>query len=98
MKVLWLTSWYPNKLSPTNGDFVQRHAQATSLFCKVNVIHVEKDTSSVLTQSIEIKKNIEGNLTETIVLFKPNKLPLIGKFFSLLKYKELYTATGKKIY
>ncbi|MBV9962132.1 MAG: glycosyltransferase [Parafilimonas sp.] len=90
MKVLWLTSWYPNKINPTNGDFVQRHAQATSLFCKVDVIHVEKDSRSVLNQSVEINKNAEGNLTETIVLFKENKLALVGKFFSLLKYKKFY--------
>ncbi len=96
MKVLWLTSWYPNKVSPTNGDFVQRHAQATSLFCKVDVIHVEKDTRSILNQSIEIKRNVEGNLTETIVLFKPNNLPFAGKLFSLLKYKNLYKQQVKK--
>src|SRR5947199_7809686 len=96
MKVLWLTSWYPNKVGPTNGDFVQRHAQATSLFCKVDVIHVEKDTRSVLDRSIEIKKNVDGDLTETIVLFKPNKLLLIGKLLSLLKYKKLYKQEVKK--
>jgi glycosyltransferase involved in cell wall biosynthesis len=96
MKVLWLTSWYPNKINPTNGDFVQRHAQAVSLFCKVDVIHVEKDTRSVLNLPTELNKNVEGNLTETIVLFKPNKLPLIGKFLSLLKYKRLYQQQVKK--
>ena len=96
MKVLWLTSWYPNKVSPTNGDFVQRHAQATSLFCKVDIIHVEKDTNNLLDQSIEIKKNAEGNLSETIVLFKENKLPLIGKLMSLMKYKKLYQQQIKK--
>ncbi len=90
MKVLWLTSWYPNKVSPTNGDFVQRHAQATSLYCKVDVVHVEKDTHSILNTAVEIKKNIEGDLIETIVLFKPDNLSFAGKLFSLLKYKKLF--------
>jgi glycosyltransferase involved in cell wall biosynthesis len=96
MKVLWLTSWYPNKLNKTNGDFIQRHAQAASLYCKVDVIHIEKDIHSVLNQPIEIKKNSEGNLSETIILFKPDKLPLAGKLFSLLKYKRLYYQQIKK--
>ena len=51
MKVLWLTSWYPNKVNETNGDFVQRHAQAASFYCKVDVIHVEKDIGSLLNQA-----------------------------------------------
>jgi len=66
MKVLWLTSWYPNKVSPTNGDFVQRHAQATSLFCKVDIIHVEKDTNNLLDQSIEIKKMLKVILVKQL--------------------------------
>ncbi len=32
MKVLWLVSWYPSKLSPLSGDFVKRHAEAVSLY------------------------------------------------------------------
>ncbi len=90
MKVLWITSWYPNKVNKTNGDFVQRHAQAASLYCKVDVIHVEKDTKDILRNPVEIKKNIQGNLTETIVLFKANNLPFVGKMLTFLKYKKLY--------
>ena len=90
MKVLWLTSWYPNKVNKTNGDFVQRHAQAASLYCKVDVIHVEKDTGNLLNKKVEIKKNSAENLTETIVLFKSNSLPFVGRILSFLKYKKLF--------
>lgn len=90
MKVLWLTSWYPNKITPENGDFVQRHARALSLFCNVDVIHVEKDSLQILNQSIEISKNKNGNLTENIILFSPVKIPVIGKYLSFLKYKKLF--------
>ena len=90
MKVLWLASWYPNEANETNGDFVQRHAEATSLYCKVDVIHVEKDTNSFIKKKVEIKKIKKGNLTETIVLFKPNTLFFVGRIISVLKYKELF--------
>jgi glycosyltransferase involved in cell wall biosynthesis len=90
MKVLWLASWYPNEVNKTNGDFIQRHAQAVALFCKVTVIHVEKDTNHILKKPVDIKINCDGNLTENIVLFKPNKLLFVGKFLSLINYHKLF--------
>ena len=35
--ILWLPSWYPNKLDPFDGDFIQRHAVAVSAFVPVHV-------------------------------------------------------------
>ena len=42
-KILWLASWYPNKLEPLNGDFIERHAKAASLLNDITVIYVKKD-------------------------------------------------------
>jgi len=38
--ILFLCSWYPSKASLTNGDFIQRHAEAVSTVHKVSVIHI----------------------------------------------------------
>ncbi|OCA78507.1 hypothetical protein BBH99_08250, partial [Chryseobacterium contaminans] len=38
-KILFISSWFPNKLEPTNGNFVQRHAEAVSLSCDVEILH-----------------------------------------------------------
>ncbi|MFK7810696.1 MAG: glycosyltransferase [Saprospiraceae bacterium] len=38
--ILFLPSWYPNRVYPQNGDFVQRHAEAVSIYCKVGVLYV----------------------------------------------------------
>ena len=89
-KALWLTSWYPNNQDAMRGDFIQRHARAVALFCRVDVIHLEPDTNNELKQSVEISKNQQGNLSETIVIYKLYKLPLIGKLFSLIKYIRLF--------
>ncbi|MFI5151769.1 MAG: glycosyltransferase [Chitinophagales bacterium] len=43
-RILWLASWYPNKLEPLNGDFIERHAQAASLDNDIFVIHVIKSS------------------------------------------------------
>ena len=41
--ILFLPSWYPNKIYPQNGDFIQRHAVAVSAYCKVAVLYVLSD-------------------------------------------------------
>lgn len=38
-KILFISSWFPNKLEPTNGNFVQRHAEAVSLLYDVEILH-----------------------------------------------------------
>ena len=46
-KILWLTSWYPNRMDEFDGDFIQRHAKAVALFCRVHVIFVVKATNKL---------------------------------------------------
>src|SRR4051812_35325528 len=90
IRALWLTSWYPNKLDAVNGDFIQRHARAVALFCKVDVIHLEPDKNNVLTNQLEISEETNGNLSETIVLYKLNSNFLVGKLFSFTRYISLF--------
>ena len=70
-KVLWLPSWYPNKLFPFNGDFIQRHAAAVALYQPVQVIHIVKDEKGVFTKNIMEDIHVTGGLSETIVYYKP---------------------------
>src|SRR4051794_18252950 len=90
IRALWLTSWYPNKSDKMTGDFIQRHARAASLFCKIDVIHVEVDKNKVLSKNIDVDIKKHNNLTETTILYKPINLPFAGKFFSLIDYFKLF--------
>ncbi len=90
IKALWLTSWYPNKLDTMNGDFIQRHARAVSLFCKVHVIHAEADKKNELKKLLEISENCDKNLSETILLYRLNNIPLAGKIISYFQYLRLF--------
>lgn len=90
MKVLWLTSWYPNQLDKFNGDFIQRHAYAASEFCKIDVIHVEGVPANALQQKIFLQSTQQHNLSETIILYKKSNLPGIGKIISYKKYKQIF--------
>ena len=52
--ILWLPGWYPNILSPYDGDFIQRHARAVALFQKLTVIYIKKDEKGIVTQNKKI--------------------------------------------
>ena len=65
--VLWLCSWYPNKLEPLAGDFIQRHAKAVAAKLPVYVLTIVVDESAQITRKMLVEKRVEGHLTETIV-------------------------------
>ncbi len=96
IKALWLTSWYPNRLDAMNGDFIQRHARATAIFCKVDVIHLEAAEPNQLKQTTELSASLQGNLSETIVLYKHSTLPLFSKLFSFLRYYTIFKKQVKQ--
>lgn len=88
MNVLFVTSWYPSKLQPTNGNFVEQHARAVaSVGCNVKVVHLIF-SNRVLLPQIELKTQ---SGVPVYHLFVPK---LIGKSEKLKKrvFKQL---TGK---
>jgi glycosyltransferase involved in cell wall biosynthesis len=98
MKVLWLASSYPSKLFPYDGDFIQRHARATALFCEIEVLHVVKDENGIITQSVKEIIKTGDQLTERIIYYKPIKTTVrfIDRLLSSMKYKQLSRAAVKK--
>jgi len=82
-----------------NGDFVQRHAQAASLFCKVQVIHLEADKNFSQHCFVETTFSQQGNLSETIILYRLHKgLYAISKIISWWRYIRLFKKCGEKLY
>lgn len=88
--ILWLTSWYPDNLDKFDGDFIQRHARAVALYCKVHVIYVKKDGRLA---SDEVASDIQekGNLTEQIIYYNhvATGIKLLDKFLSQRKFNKL---------
>jgi glycosyltransferase involved in cell wall biosynthesis len=98
MKVLWLASIYPSKLFPYDGDFIQRHARATALFCEIEVLHIVKDENGKFTNDVKEIVDTHGPLTERIIYYMPAKtsIKIIDRLLSGLKYKRLSRAAVKK--
>lgn len=88
--MLWLVSAWPSRLSPFNGDFVQRHAIATSDFVPVHVIFVVRDPKGEVTRSVLKETRSTGSLTETVIYYycPDTAFPLIGKIRSAYLYRR----------
>lgn len=97
--VIWLTSWYPDKLSPYNGDFIRRHAEAVSRYMNVCVIHLVRDFSGKITREVHKEHYKSGNLEEIIIYYyiAPAWIKWYEKYLSLRTYKRLYKQAVEKL-
>ena len=96
MKVLWLASWYPSMVNTSKGTFVQRHAQATALLCKIDVIHVEAVPPGALEHDFFSEQKQQFNFSETTVLYRKPALPIIGQIISYRKNLNLFKRQIRK--
>jgi glycosyltransferase involved in cell wall biosynthesis len=98
--ILWLPSWYPCKLAPYDGDFIQRHALALSAFIPVHVIHIIRDKESKITRDMEITENKTGELTETIIYYsiKNYSSSIVDKIVSIWKFHNIFRQVLKKYF
>jgi glycosyltransferase involved in cell wall biosynthesis len=86
LQLLWLASWYPSLTSPTNGDFIQRHAAAVSEINPLVVVHTIHDTKA--HSRVRYVLRAFNGLTEIIIYFRHNgdTSSLAGK----ISYNRLY--------
>ena len=75
LHILFLCGWYPSRVLPTNGDFIQRHAEAVSLLHKVSVLHIVSDENCLKKVEIE-SKEINGIKTYIGYVKKTNNVIL----------------------
>jgi hypothetical protein len=87
--ILFLCSWYPNKVFPTNGNFIQKHAEAVALLHRVSVLNVQPIEG---LKQIEIK-TFEQNNVFTILIYIPK---VSSHLFRSLKKFQLYQQAFKK--
>jgi glycosyltransferase involved in cell wall biosynthesis len=95
--ILILPSWFPTRVTPLAGDFIERHAIAISRYHKVTVLFTVKDVTARKAEWAELKFN--NNFTAWIYYYPGLNIPFVKKVaaarqrFSILKQKfeELFT-------
>lgn len=65
LKILFLATWYPNRLDSMLGLFVKRHAMAVSSFAKVSAVSVISTPN--LKEIYEVETKSDTNLTEILI-------------------------------
>ena len=66
--MVFLCGWYPSRVLPNNGDFIQRHAEAVGIVNNVSVIHIISDP--LTKKEIEISKSTTKNIVTYIAYIK----------------------------
>ena len=95
MKVLWLASWYPNQVSPYEGDFIQRHARAVTAYSKVTVVYLSQAGETLNVYNTQFIDQEKDNVIEKIIFFKFKKTGV--EWFDKIKYNIIYYRTYKKL-
>ena len=81
LHILFLSGWYPSRVLPTNGDFVQRHAEAVATKHNVTLIHVITDENIKLSEkTFHIINNVK-----THIIYVPKTTNSLYKFFVFIK-------------
>jgi len=86
LHILFLCSWFPSRVKPTSGDFVQRHAEAVATKHKVSVIHVISDEH--LKSNFEICTRTENNVKIIIGYIRKFNNPIFKFFYFFLIYRK----------
>ncbi len=90
LHILFLTGWYPSRVSIDVGDFIQRHAEAVTQLHRVTAVHVISDKN--VNQKIEITDNNINNVRTLIAYVKPS-----SSFFSKAwRFMKAYSLLLKK--
>ncbi len=86
MKILFISSWFPNKLEPTNGNFVQRHAEAVALLNDVEVLHVIGDNNQ--EEEFIFDDKILNGIRTLIIYYKNSNNPALNILKRMKAYKS----------
>ncbi|MDQ3049201.1 MAG: hypothetical protein M3R27_16770, partial [Bacteroidota bacterium] len=90
LNILFISGWYPNRLMPTLGNFVQKHAEAVALHCNVAAVHACSDANC--KGELEITGQMINNVFTVNVYYKKitHSIPILSQVQKLLAYKNAF--------
>ena len=87
MNVLFISSWYPTYLKPTNGNFIYKHAECAALYNNVHFYHV------CIDPDLKVKSKTETANTpfySEVVYLRSSKIPLLKKSINHINIIRTY--------
>lgn len=92
-KILFISSWFPNKIEPTNGNFVQRHAEAVAQIHDVEILHAIGDPNQKETYFFDEK--INNNIRTIIVYYQQTGNSGVNFFRRMMAYKKGFSKMNR---
>lgn len=86
MKILFLSSWYPNRYDAMEGLFVRKHAEAASRIANVTVLYVKNFTGD----SFEIEEEKFKDVREIYIYYPESNTPFLKKVVKTLNWLRAY--------
>ncbi len=86
LNILFLSSWYPNRVLPTLGNFVQKHAEAVALRTNVVALFVCSDNNN--TQKYEVVVSTLNGVFTINVYYKKvtHSIPVLSQLQKATRY------------
>lgn len=86
LNILFLSSWYPNRVLPTLGNFVQKHAEAVALRANVVALFVCSDTNNKQKYEV-VESTINGVFTINVYYKKvTHSIPFLSQLQKANRY------------
>ena len=86
LNILFLSSWYPNRLLPTLGNFVQKHAESVAVHANVAALFVCSDSNNKQKYEV-VESTLNGVLTINVYYKKVNhSIPLFSQLQKANRY------------
>lgn len=85
--ILFLCSWYPNKVYPTNGNFIQKHAESVALMHRVSALNIQPVEG---LKNIEIRTSTQQNVFTILIYIPKVKTQLFGSIKKFQLYKQAF--------
>jgi len=85
-KILFISSWFPNKIEPTNGNFVQRHAEAVATIHNVQILHAIGDFNQ---KQIFLEDDQMINGIRTCIIYYKNSKNPVQNFLRRMKAYQI---------
>lgn len=97
LHLLFLPKWYPNRLDPFDGNFVENHAHAIARYAKVSVVFVHSDPSMDKNYELIVSQN--KAIGEIRCYFKKPKSqwPILNKILSAIRYFKAQQLAYKQL-
>lgn len=87
MNILFISPWYPNRYDSMAGLFVQKHAEAVSLYADVKVLYVHPDVS---INHFETVVNHHNKLEEFHIYYPASNRSIIKKIINGINFLKAY--------